>query len=1102
MAVFLLGTKMICKRMNRGFEKTNSAPLAFVRNVCLCLPVVFVFSFLVFSGFAFAATSCSTPGKDGAGTPSGVINTYYPGTSSVSAGATSIPVGSSSGSATQIAAGDMLLIIQMQDADVAYSNDSNYGGSGAGSGYTALNQTGAYEYAKAAGAVSGGYVSITTGLTNSYRYRVASATNGQSTFQVIRVPQYSSATVSGTVSALNWNGSVGGIVAIDVDSTLTISGTITADGAGFRGGFGRTLTGGAVANTDYRTSYLVAANGSKGEGIAGSPYYMNSPATFNGAPAQASTSGSGYPDGSTTNASYARGAPGNAGGGGTDGNPAANDQNSGGGGGGNYAAGAMGGNSWNSNLTVGGEGGSAVAGLAYNRIVMGGGGGAGTTNNGTADNTTYTNPPGLACSLTTGACSSGAPGGGIILLRANSITGSGTVSANGGSGYNVQNDSGGGGGAGGSVVIYTYDGGSANVTVNGGNGGNAWRSQAEGTFPGNCHGPGGGGSGGFIAYSPSTLGIAMQYAAGISGVTTAANISYGSGSSAGGYSTFTASNPPGPLPGADCVPKLSTSTKTVVDTTSSGAYAAGDVLQYTITLKESSGAAASGVSVTDTIDTNLTGLTVVSYPAGATNSSTTSALNITGISIPANGSVTIVYTAAISASATPGTTINNTATITNPNGIGAIPTAPVVTVSGIITSSGTKQIYLNGTNALSRTMPTASTTTFVDLASGASATWALTTATAKAITLSSSFAVYLQMRRPSTTGNRTLTLTIDYVNGASTVTLGTYNVPAFTMTNAATPVLYGPYAVPLSTSPVTIPVGSTLRLTVKNTSAAGYLVDIYPNYNSAAYANVSQIQCSPVPVIKVDSIGLYNAAYSGGSIVSSVAPGATVYIRTQVSDPFGYADISGATITITDSGGTVRVAATALDPTYLKASSGAIKTYEYAYTVPATGVPVGVWSIKIIAAEGAEGTVTDSAYASMPVAIPPVLTVIKSASPSSVNPGGTVTYTVVVTNTAAGTASNVVLKDLLSPYVQWGLNSYGTGIAFQFTDGTPASGLTLGTPVYSNNSGSTWVYMPTSGGGGAPAGYDDNVTNWQIPMNGTMNANGANFTINYKVRVY
>ena len=78
---------------------------------------------------------------------------------------------------------------------------------------------------------------------------------------------------------------------------------------------------------------------------------------------------------------------------------------------------------------------------------MGGGGGAGTTNNGTGDNATYTAPPGLACSVTTGACSSGAPGGGIVILRANSFAGSGTITANGGDGYNMLNDSAGGGGA-------------------------------------------------------------------------------------------------------------------------------------------------------------------------------------------------------------------------------------------------------------------------------------------------------------------------------------------------------------------------------------------------------------------------------------------------------------------------------------------------------------------------------------------------------------------------------------------------------------------------------------------------------------------------------
>ena len=374
---------------------------------------------------------------------------------------------------------------------------------GTGSGYTALNQTGYYEFVAATGAVSGGSVGIASGLVNSYRYRTASGTNGQSAYQVIRVPQYMSATVSGTASALNWNGSVGGVVAMDVFGTLTISGTITANGAGFRGGFGRGLTGGAGANTDYRTSYTIATNASKAEGIAGSPYYMNRPATFDGAPVSV-TGGSGYPDGTTTNASYARGAPGNAGGGGTDGHPAANDQNSGGGGGGNYAAGGLGGNSWNTNLAVGGVGGSAVAGIGYSRVVMGGGGGAGTTNNGTGDGATYTNPPGLACLTATRDMQQWrarrrnryTPGQ-FHCRQRNDL-------ANGGDGYNTLNDSAGGGGAGGSVVIYSNAGGSATVSANGGNGGNAWRGDTGGTA--DRHGPGGGGSGGYIAYNSGGLG--------------------------------------------------------------------------------------------------------------------------------------------------------------------------------------------------------------------------------------------------------------------------------------------------------------------------------------------------------------------------------------------------------------------------------------------------------------------------------------------------------------------------------------------------------------------------------------------------------------------
>ena len=141
----------------------------------------------------------------------------------------------------------------------------------------------------------------------------------------------------------------------------------------------------------------------------------------------------------------------------------------------------------------------------------------------------------------------------------------------------------------------------------------------------------------------------------------------------------------------------------------------------------------------------------------------------------------------------------------------------------------------------------------------------------------------------------------------------------------------------------------------------------------------------------------------------------------------------------------------------------------------------------------------NTASRTVTVVAPPSLTVVKSASSPKINPGLVVTYTILVTNTGAGVATNVAVTDSFSPYTSFGLNSYGTGVPFQFTPAS--SGLTLGSPAYSNNNGASWTYTPVSGGGGAPTGYDANVTNWQIPMTGTMNANGANFTVNFQVRV-
>jgi hypothetical protein len=445
-------------------------------------------------------------------------DTYYPGLDNIiNPGGKSITLGAASFGSTPIASGDLLLIIQMQGAQINSTNTTSYGDGTAGGSKGYLNNgsllAGNMEYIVATNAVplSGGTLSLLNGTVNSYK-NAAFGTDGQYRFQVIRIGLYYSLTLAGTITAPAWNGTSGGVVVISVTNDLNFNGqTISAEGAGFRGGGARQLGGqSGGSNTDVVSLSTSNFNGSKGEGIAGTPRFINNNGTLldNGSTVE------GYPGGSS-----AAGAPGNAGGGGTDGNPAANDQNSGGGGGSNGGAGGKGGNSWNSNLATGGESGATFAQKSPSRLVMGGGGGAGTTNNGTG-------------TPASGFSTSGAAGGGIVLITAGSISGSGTINVNGASGNTTTlNDGSGGGGAGGSVLIYAGSGlPGITVLANGGTGG----TNAGGSNPAG-HGPGGGGGGG-VVFSNATLNAATSAAGGSAGHTTA-NDPYGAVNGAAGVLT-------------------------------------------------------------------------------------------------------------------------------------------------------------------------------------------------------------------------------------------------------------------------------------------------------------------------------------------------------------------------------------------------------------------------------------------------------------------------------------------------------------------------------------------------------------------------------------
>jgi uncharacterized repeat protein (TIGR01451 family) len=409
----------------------------------------------------------------------------------------------------------MLLVIQMQGATINASNTDAYGDGAGGdsppnppvaltptdpqqanlgaSGFTGTPTAGTYEFVVATGPASGGSVPIQGkgaggGLLNSYVSAPASPAQGQQTFQVIRVPQYTTA-ILGNVTAAPWNGSTGGVLVLDVAENLNLAGTADVSGLGFRGGGGRQLGGAlGLVNSDFVTAAAVTANGSKGEGIAGTPQFVFDPATST----VTNTGIDGYPGGSD-----ARGAPANAGGGSTDGNPTVNDQNSGGGGGANGGRGGIGGRGWfpggppfvppvPPGVPSGGFGGSPFP-ASISRIILGGGGGAGTNNDGS------TATPGIPAG---GTASSGGAGGGIVIVRTNTTTGAGTINANGAAGLSPTQDGAGGGGAGGSVIVQALSNSLAGLTINanGGTGGNAIFDDP--------HGPGGGGGGGVVFGSP------------------------------------------------------------------------------------------------------------------------------------------------------------------------------------------------------------------------------------------------------------------------------------------------------------------------------------------------------------------------------------------------------------------------------------------------------------------------------------------------------------------------------------------------------------------------------------------------------------------------
>jgi len=428
------------------------------------------------------------------------------------------------------AKGDLILIIQMAGATIDTTETVAASGIPAYGTVTALGNAGNYELASVYSVnTTTNLITVACPLTNDY--------NVDGKTQVVRVPQYRTLTIpAGTsIIAKAWSRAdgTGGVVAVHADRTINLSGLIDVTGQGFTGGpteLNDTTSTAANQNIEIFASMNEPDGGEKGESIAG-----------DGAVYQ------------TLTGKFGRGAPANGGGGG-------NSHNAGGGGGANAshgnawtgqgvmssdAAGVLGGTlawpldpgynipaganamsnsegggrggysystasldpttnagrpdnaNWggNSRRTHGGLGGHPLASSPVGRLFMGGGGGAGDGNDNVAGK--------------------GGNGGGLVFIIAGTISGNGSILANGAiggnsvdTGANGGGDAAGGGGGGGTVVVHAVSLSGISVSANGGLGGSQSGTHAD------TEGPGGGGGGGYIALAGGTISASANGALG------------------------------------------------------------------------------------------------------------------------------------------------------------------------------------------------------------------------------------------------------------------------------------------------------------------------------------------------------------------------------------------------------------------------------------------------------------------------------------------------------------------------------------------------------------------------------------------------------------
>jgi len=563
---------------------------------------------------------------------------------------------------------------------------------------------------------------------------------------------------------------------------------------------------------------------------------------------------------------------------------------------------------------------------------------------------------------------------------------------------------------------------------------------------------------------------------------------------------------------------LSTSTKSAINVV--GDVDPSDTLTYEITLINTGGQDADNVVFSDTLQSSPVALTFSSasttctdeVPAALPNPSHAGGVvSLSNISLTSGGSCKITIVVTVGAG-TPGDLIDNSATITNPVGSGATPSATTLLLSeSQIPVAGSKQLYLEGIgggSTLTRTQPTSGSSIILN---PTNTTESLTfSATTRAMTLSSGpIDINLNLGSDNTRNGRNRNMTVELFvdandgNGPVSIDSQTKNVRlqnpetlhTFNLTNAAD---------------LTLLVGTTFQLAVTNNEG-----------NNNKRADLVQVTSAPfseavIPVtgsIEVTELKFYDRSGTdetgnpGCSPVcgSEVTPptylesGSTIWTRGTIADAFGSFDVNTGcdgvtvincpTITITDP---LFADKTPVSPanelTYLQAPDTSSRQYEFEVDPFGLGLD-GVWQIEVLGTEGVEGAMMDSAVATFERFSPPVLTIVKTAIGTTL-PGQIVTYNNNVTNTGASIAKTIILTNTIGSFLQLELvESGGSWTAVS----SLSAAFSINIEEF-DSGGDTFTYDPVTGCGAAiPANspcYDPVIVKWRIELNETLPVSG------------